>query len=83
MKPLGGARLKVIGIVTVLLLLISILIIASPWSKGNHQYKCKSCGASGNNDPQTPQSEPVIEKLEGQRVLLRLDTNRYWATPAG
>lgn len=66
MKPLAGSRLKIIGIVTVLLLFVSIPIIASPCSKGNHQYKCKSCGTSGNNDTQTQQSEPVIEKLEGQ-----------------
>ncbi len=68
MKPSVGARLKIIGIVMVLLLLASILIIASPRGKGNHQvkYECKSCGTSGNN-PQTPQSEPVIEKLEGQK----------------
>jgi hypothetical protein len=64
-ETISGSRLKVIGIVMVLLLLVYILIIASPWSKGNQQvkYECKSCGASGNNDPQ---SEPVIEKLEGQ-----------------
>ncbi len=68
MKLLVGARLKIIGIIMVLLLLVSILIIASPRSKGNHhvKYECKSYGASGNNDTQTPQSEPVIEKLEGQ-----------------
>ncbi len=32
MKPLVDARLKITGVVVVLLLLGSILIIASPWS---------------------------------------------------
>jgi len=67
-KPLADHRLKVIGMVMILLLLVSILVIASPWGKGSHQvkYGCKSCGTTGNKDLQTSRSEPVIEKLEGQ-----------------